>query len=353
MHKDPDFAQLKVVELASILAGPAVGTFFAELGAQVIKIENKNTQGDLTRRWKTPQESPDELSAYYASVNYQKEVLLLDLKGDIDQVYGLIRDADIVISNFKKESALRLGINYERLRDINSQLIYGQVNGFESDPSRVAFDMVLQAESGFLSMTGEPNRPPSKMPVALIDVMAAHQLKQGILAALWKREKNNRGYYVSCSLEKTALTALVNQASNYLMTGLVAKPMGSLHPNIAPYGEVFQSKDGIGFILAVGAERQFQDLCNFLKLPIKEEYQTNTLRLKNRDQLAQDLKQSFLQLDFDVIFENAKSLKIPLGQIKKLDQVLEEPLAQSMVLDENIDGTDTKRLQTIAFRIAD
>ena len=175
---------IKVVELASVLAGPAVGAFFSELGAKVIKIENKTTGGDLTRRWKLQQEPADRpIAAYYFCVNIGKEKRLLDLRTEKDrsEVYDLIREADIVVSNFKKSSVQKLGMGYEHLKAINPSIIYAQLSAFGPDSTRPAFDVVLQAETGFLYMTGEQGRGPVKMPVALIDLLAAHQLKEGIL----------------------------------------------------------------------------------------------------------------------------------------------------------------------------
>ncbi|MEL6721267.1 MAG: CoA transferase, partial [Bacteroidota bacterium] len=147
------FKDLVIIELASVLAGPAVGMFFAELGARVVKIENKTSGGDMTRRWKAKGEDPNkEDSAYYRSVNWGKEVLSLDLKkqADIEQLYDLVRQADVVINNFKLKSAQKLGIAYEQLKALNPQLIFAQLTAFGEESDRLGFDVVLQAEAGFL-----------------------------------------------------------------------------------------------------------------------------------------------------------------------------------------------------------
>ncbi|MDX1912653.1 MAG: CoA transferase, partial [Saprospiraceae bacterium] len=179
------FKGLKVVEFASVLAGPAVGMFFAELGAEVVKIENKTTGGDVTRGWKQATEDPaSPISAYWSSVNWGKKYLLLDLGDAADRAQALeyALAADVVISNFKPSSARRMGFDAQTLRAQNPQLIYAQLNAFaDPEDESPAFDAVLQAEAGFLYMTGEANRPPVKMPVALIDILAAHQLKEAIL----------------------------------------------------------------------------------------------------------------------------------------------------------------------------
>src|SRR5690349_10804544 len=144
------FNKLKVLELASVLAGPAVGQFFAELGAEVIKLENMSTGGDVTRSWRSPGENTDDRSAYFSSVNWGKKSVALDLKDDVDRrrLYRLATDTDIVISSFKPGDSEKLGVNYERLRAINPGLIYAEISGYGSDDPRVGYDAVIQAESG-------------------------------------------------------------------------------------------------------------------------------------------------------------------------------------------------------------
>lgn len=184
---------LKVVELASVLAGPSVGTFLAELGAQVTKIENPDLGGDVTRSWKLPQENINSnSSAYFASANYGKTHVFKDLKNEEDKAftYKLIKGCDIVIGNFKPGSAKRLGFDHETLGDLNSKLIYVNLIGYE-ESNKPAYDIVLQAESGWLSMTGTENYP-AKTPVAMIDLIAAHHMKEAILLALLKKKRKDR-----------------------------------------------------------------------------------------------------------------------------------------------------------------
>jgi crotonobetainyl-CoA:carnitine CoA-transferase CaiB-like acyl-CoA transferase len=235
------FKNLKVVELASVLAGPLTGTFFAELGAKVVKIENKLTQGDVTRTWKLPTESKENsVSAYYSAANYSKESLFLNVKdsSDYELLIEHIKDADIVISNYKPSTARKLKLDYKDLKPYNPSLIYAELTGFGGDDSRPAFDVVLQAETGFMYMNGEPHRNPVKMPVALIDVLAAHHMKEAILCALINKLKTGEGQHISMSLYECALASLANQATNWLMEGHIPQPMGTQHPNIAPYGDM-------------------------------------------------------------------------------------------------------------------
>lgn len=352
MNFNSIFKGLKVIELANILAGPSVGMFFAELGAEVIKIENKATQGDITRSWRLPSEpTNNNYSAYYCSVNWNKEVLMLDLKSndDLQQLYDLIKSADVVITNFKNSSAKKIGIDHATLQALNSQLIIGHLTGFPNS-DRPAFDIVLQAETGFLYMNGENGRPPVKMPVALIDVLAAHQLKEALLLALLHRERTDEGQIVTVSLYEAAIASLVNQATNWLMAGFIPQRIGTQHPNIAPYGDMFYTKDGKMVVLAVGTERQFEGLCQTLGLQhllTDKRFKTNTQRVLNRMELAKILEQEFIQYNETDIVPRLKAAKVPLGNVRNMQEVFEQSDAQALILEEVFeDGRNTKRVKS-------
>jgi len=355
--KDKIFEGLKVIELASVLAGPAVGMFFAELGAEVLKIENKRTNGDVTRTWRLPKEDPQaSISAYYCAINWNKEVLLLDLtlEHDRDQLYQLVAKADIVIANYKPSAAEKLGVDYDTLSQINKQLIYANLTGFGSDSNRVAFDVVLQAESGFMYMNGQPESPPTKMPVALIDILAAHQLKEGILVALLHKMKTGKGSLVTASLLDAAVSSLANQATNWLMADHIPQQMGSLHPNIAPYGELFLTADQQQIVLAIGNNKQFRRLCTCLNRPDLAQdsrYVDNPSRVINRIQLAAELKIAFEQVDAQYLLKTCENQQVPLGLVRNMKQVFEQPATQKLILQQDIDGIATKRVKTAVFNL--
>ncbi|MCB0765746.1 MAG: CoA transferase [Flavobacteriales bacterium] len=348
---------LLVVETAGVLAGPAVGMFFAELGARVIKIENKCAGGDVTRRWKLPEEDPDSpVSAYFCSVNWGKDHRQLDLKEASDRATfdALLETADILITNHLAADAEKLGLQRERLRTLNPRLIHGHIKGFADRPDRPAFDVVLQAESGYISMTGTDPEHLAKLPIALIDVLAAHQLKEGILLALLQRASSGSGAYVEVSLEEAALTGLINQASNFLMTGTVARPMGTLHPNIAPYGEVFTCADGSRVILAVGSDIQFHALCRVLgrtELPDDERFRTNADRVRHRKELADRLATAVADRERDDLLAELLAAQVPSGAVDPIDRSLASTVAQQMILEETIEGRITRRIRGNAFRI--
>lgn len=349
------FKDLKVVELANVLAGPAVGSFFSELGAEVIKIENKRNGGDVTRSWKLASEdAQSSISNYYASVNWNKKSVFVDLTTTEDKqlIYNYIANADLVISNYKPGDDTKLGMDYDTLKTINPKVIYAHITGFGSHEKRTAYDLVLQAETGFMYMNGTQESGPLKMPVALIDVLAAHQLKEGILVALLKKAKTGEGSCIRVSLFDAAIASLANQAGNWLMSKANPSAMGSLHPNIAPYGELFETADNKKIVLAIGSDKQFEHLCSLLnsvELAQDVKFQTNPQRVKNRALLFDLLTSKFKKYTASVLMKEFIRNDIPAGLVKSLQEVFEEPKAKSLVLKETIEGKSTQKVKTVVF----
>lgn len=348
---------LVVIETAGVLAGPAVGMFFAELGARVIKIENARAGGDVTRKWRTPgEDATSPVSAYFSSVNHGKEHRLMDLSAPADRAAfdALLRHADVLVTNHLASDAAKLGLEPARLRALNPRLLHGHIRGYANDPARPAFDVVLQAETGYISMTGTDADHLAKLPVAMIDVLAAHQLKEGLLLALLQRERTGRGAYVEVALEEAALTGLVNQASNWLMAGHLAQPIGTLHPNIAPYGELFTCTDGQRVVLAVGSDAQFSALCTLLGLdvlPREERFASNAARVKHRTALAAVLAPPIAALPRSTFLQRCTEAQVPAGAVNTVAQALATPAAQHMTLSSLIEGARTLRISGNAFRI--
>lgn len=326
---------LKVLELASVLAGPSVGQFFAELGAEVIKVENILTGGDVTRSWKIPEEKTDDRSSYFCSANWGKKSIALDLlhAEGREIVHRLAKRADIVVTSYKFGDAEKLGVDYKTLSALNSNLIYGQITGFGASNARVGYDAVVQAEAGFMFMNGEPGGPSLKMPVALIDILAAHHLKEAILLALLQKNKTGKGAFVEVSLLQAAVMSLANQASNWLVAGVIPQKQGSRHPNIAPYGDIFKTSDDHEILLAIGNDRQFDSLCKILEIQDElSDYSTNELRLKHRSQLNYLLSKKISTHFLSPLSGSFSRANIPYGIIKDLRQVFETPEAQSLLL---------------------
>ncbi len=348
---------LLVIETAGVLAGPAVGMFFAELGAHVIKLENVKTGGDQTRKWKLPTEDAHSpVSAYFSSVNHGKEHRMVDLTDPRFRVEfdALITKADVLITNQLDADAEKLGLQRERLRESNPKLIHGHIRGYADDPSRPAYDVVLQAETGYISMTGSDAQHTAKLPIAMIDILAAHQLKEGILLALLQRDRSGKGAYVEVALDEAALTGLINQASNWLMAQHIAQPIGTLHPNIAPYGEVFACADGKRIVLAIGSNEQFRSLLTALgmeDLIHDQHFTTNAKRVTNRKVLAAMLTPAITEYDRPALLKKLANAQVPAGAVNRIDEALVSSAAQRMTLESMIDGVRTLRMSGNAFRI--
>ena len=349
------FSDLKVIELAGVLAGPSAGLFFAELGASVIKIENPKTGGDVTRSWKLiTEDKSDKASAYFWSVNTGKEILFLDLSidNDLQSFYELIKTADILITNYKLGDDLKLKVDYDTLKQLNPTLIYASINGFGNSSPRTAYDLILQAESGFMFMNGEKDAAPLKMPVALIDILAGHQLKEAILIALLNKYKSNKGSHITVSLFDTAIASLANQATNWLIAHHLPTAQGSLHPNIAPYGEIFTTKDNHQITFAIGSDKQFKHLCEILNLDLfsHPEFESNQLRVTNRIELFTKLKYCIQLLDFDALFNECIKHDVPIGKIRNLKEVFELPEAQALLNQfEHLNTTKTA-IKSVSFK---
>lgn len=349
------FSNIKIVELASVLAGPAVGMFFAELGAEVVKIENATTNGDVTRSWKLPSEDAQKKdSAYFNAVNWGKKSQFIDLQNNTEKqkIDYLLRGADIVIANFRPSSAKKLGLDYESICNINPNIIYAQIIGYDETEERPAFDVVLQAETGFMFMSGERGRQPVKMPVALIDILAAHQLKEAILIALLHRAQTGKGACCTVSLYDAAIASLANQATNWLVNGVVPQRIGAEHPNIAPYGDVFVTADGGEITLAVGNDKQFLGLCKILELHdicIDNRFINNQSRVIHRQILVKILQEKIQHFERDKLLELLRGGNIPAGAVLPMNEVFKQPNAQKLIIEDP--HTGAKCVKTAIFKL--
>jgi len=350
------FFGLKVLDLSSVLAGPLTASFFAELGADVVKIENKLTGGDATRQWKlSSEDAANPFSAYYFSANFGKKIKLLDLNlaEARQEVEILMSQSDIIVSNFQKKAAKKLELLPDDIIKKYPGVVIAQLSAYDFDDPRPGYDLVMQGETGWISMNGTDNDHLAKLPVAIIDIFAAHQMKEAILIALYKKMKTGMGSVIHVSLFKSAISGLANQASNYLMQQHIPKPIGTLHPNIAPYGDIFTAQDGIKFILAVGSDAQFKKLWFTLNLP-HEKYHTfdnNSERLKARGELQAMMQHVFGTLNFESIRGMLEPNNIPYCCIKDLSGVFEHSLAKEMIKSQTIENKTGQSISSIAFKI--
>ena len=362
MDSQLPFAHLRIIELASVLAGPQVGQFFAELGADVLKIESP--VGDVTRTWKTTTETTAEttaasaadasVSAYFAASNWGKQALMLDLTTPAGQaeLHRLAATADIVLASYKPGAAEKLRADFATLSTENPRLIYGHLTGYGPGNARAGYDAVLQAEAGFMHLNAAgPGQPPQKMPVAMVDLLAAHQLKAGLLTALFQRERTGRGALVQVSLLDSALAALANQAATYLVTGHDPQPLGSGHPSIVPYGTVYGRATGRQLVLAVGSDGQFRQLCAALDKPewaTDARFATNAARVAHRTVLEALLTERIATRDGDELLAELERRAVPAGAVRTVGEALAHPSAAAMLLPGA--GPLRAGLRTVAFR---
>ena len=351
------FAGLRVLELAAVLAGPQVGQFFAELGADVLKIEPP--AGAVTRSWRTPADDPDSsVSAYFAASNWGKTSLVLDLRQPADraELRRLATTADVLLASYKPGDAAKFGVAYEALAAANPRLIYAQLTGYGPANPRPGYDAVLQAETGFMHLNAAgPTAPSQKLPVAFIDLFAAHQLKEGILTALYQREKTGQGTLVAVSLYESALAALANQGATWLTTGHDPAPMGSGHPGIVPYGTVYRAADGQRLVLAVGTDAQFGTLCAVLQRAhwaTEARFATNPARVRHRAALEELLLVRVAELNGWALLHELTRLGVPAGAVRSVGEALDMEQAQAMRLPAQPPQFPYPGLRTVAFRSA-
>jgi crotonobetainyl-CoA:carnitine CoA-transferase CaiB-like acyl-CoA transferase len=254
---------LVVADFTRVLAGPYCTMLLADLGATVIKVEGP--RGDETRHWVPPARDGD--STYYLSVNRGKRSITLDftVPDDLAVAQGLARRADVMIENFTPGRLDRFGLGYDAVRDANPGVVYVSISGFGAASTLPGYDVLAQALSGLMSVTGDPGGPPTKAGVAIVDVVTGLHAGLGALAALRHRDASGEGQHVQVDLLSSALSALVNQSGAFALAGVVPQRLGNDHPSIFPYGP-FPTADGV-LVLAVGNDRQFERLCSVIGIP--------------------------------------------------------------------------------------
>jgi crotonobetainyl-CoA:carnitine CoA-transferase CaiB-like acyl-CoA transferase len=258
-------AGLLVADFSRILAGPYCTMLLADLGADVVKVESP--AGDDTRRWVPP--TRDGVATYYLAINRNKRSVVLDLRdaGDRAAAAELARRADIMVENYKPGGLRRFGLDYESVSAANPRVVYASITGFGTTGGAdlPGYDIIAQAVSGLMSLTGEADGPPSRAGISLVDVMAGLHTAIAILAALHHREASGAGQHVAATLLGSALSGMVNQASAYVAGGVVPFRMGNSHPSLTPY-EPFPTRDG-DLVIAAGNDAQFGRLCEVLGAP--------------------------------------------------------------------------------------
>jgi crotonobetainyl-CoA:carnitine CoA-transferase CaiB-like acyl-CoA transferase len=338
-------AGIRVLDLSRVLAGPWATQNLADLGAEVIKIENPKA-GDDTRAWGPPylknarSENTTE-AAYYLSTNRGKKSVAVDITQTEGQhiIHELAKTCDVVIENFKVGGLKKYHLDYESLKTINPRLIYCSITGFgQTGPcaDQAGYDFMIQGMSGLMSITGESDGNPMKVGVALTDIMTGLYATIAIEAALFHREKTGVGQYIDVSLLDVQVATLANQAMNYLTTGVSPTRLGNAHPNIVPY-QAFATQDS-HIIIAVGNDHQFEKFCviaNCGELAQDARFNNNQLRVKNRNELIDLLIPLIKKQTTAWWLDKLETAHVPCGPINTIEQALNHPqiLHRHLVVD--------------------
>jgi crotonobetainyl-CoA:carnitine CoA-transferase CaiB-like acyl-CoA transferase len=325
----PPLKGIRVIDLTRIIAGPYCTMVMGDLGAEVIKIEQPKI-GDETRAWGPPWVE-DKVSAYFVAINRNKKSLTLNFKHPkgIKIFQDLVKQADVVIENFRPGTMEELGIGYEALKKFNPRIIYCDITGYgTTGPYREkpGVDVIVSAVGGLMSITGEPDGEPVKVGVPLTDVMTSLYVFGSVSSALYQREKTGEGQRISINLLAMQVATLINIGSNYLVGGIVPRRWGSAHPNIMPY-EAHRAKDDY-LIFGVINERMWSSFCDLLALnELKEDprFADNSRRLQNRKVLTEIIDGKLAEktvAEWIPLFDKAG---IPCGAINTFDRVFDDP----------------------------
>ena len=319
---------IKVLDLTRILAGPYCTMMLGDMGAEIIKVENPKN-GDDTRGWGPP--FLKGVSTYFISVNRNKKSMTLNLKENKGKeiLRKLIKQCDVMVENFRPGTLDNLGFSWPEIQKINDKIIFASVSGFGQTGPRKnepGFDVVIQGEGGIMSITGEPDGPPTKVGASIGDITAGMLAAQGILLGLYTREKTGKGQMVDISMLDGQISLLTYHANAFFATGKVPNRRGNRHPSITPY-ETYKCKDGF-LNLGVGNDSLWVKFCDAVgldKIKDDQRFQINAERVKNREELEKILIPFFENYELKEIIEILRNNGIPCGPINNLEDALNNP----------------------------
>lgn len=348
---------IRVLDLTRVLAGPYCTMVLGDLGADIIKVEEPG-RGDDTRQWGPPFVKSG-LSAYFISANRNKRSLTLDLRTEtgLKVLRELILKSDVLVENFKTGTLERMGLGYEELKKIKSDLIYCTITGFGyTGPYKnlPGYDFITQALGGLMSITGPEDGEPVRVGVAIVDMLAGQNACNAIIAALFARERQKTGQRIDISLLDSELATLSYVASNYLISGKKPKRYGNAHPNIVPY-QSFKASDGY-FAFAAGNDLQWNRFCKEIgqeDWARDERFSTNPARVANREELIAILEGLFATKTVEEWLKICEAATVPAAPINTIDQVLEHPqvIARNMVVDAEMPGGEMVKMLASPLKI--
>jgi len=337
---------LVVADMSRVLAGPYCSMLLGDMGATVIKVEGPG--GDDTRTWMPPVK--DGVSTYYLSIGRNKRSVVLDFRDPDDRALAveLLRRADIAIENFKPGALRKFGLDYEAVAEANPGLVYLSISGFGTADGAwlPGYDLIVQAVSGLMSLTGDADGPAFRAGISVFDVMAGLHGLIGVLAALQQRNETGRGQHVDVNLLSSAMSGLVNQTAAYTAGGVVPQRMGNAHPSLFPY-EVMPTADR-DMIITAGNDRQFRSLCEVLGIadvPDDPRFGSNAERTRNRDELRPLLLAELATWKADDLFLALNKAGVPCGPINTIGEGVE--FAESLGLAPRVELGDGDRAVTL------
>ncbi len=334
---------VRIADFSRVLAGPYATMLLGDMGAHVIKIERPGV-GDDTRSWGPPYDSLGR-STYFQSVNRNKEGVTADLTTDEGRAkaIAIIEESDVLVENFGAGGMEKFGLGYDRIKEEFPHLIYCSITGFgtsELGKELPGYDLLVQAMSGLMSITGPDSDHPTKVGVALIDVIAGLHTALGITAAVVSRNEIGRGQKVEINLLSSILSGMVNQSGAYAGSGVIPKAMGNAHPSISPY-ETYKTKDN-QIVIAVGNDGQFAKLCEVMGAPFATDpkFSTNPNRVKNRTELNELMTAILVTKSATEWVEALNKVSVPAGPINNIEQAIH--LAERLHLDPIVTISDSR-----------
>jgi crotonobetainyl-CoA:carnitine CoA-transferase CaiB-like acyl-CoA transferase len=347
-------AGLTVIDFTRVLSGPYCTMLLADMGARVIKLEQPG-RGDDTRGWGPPFVNGE--SAYFLSINRNKESVTLDLKQTAARrvLESLLARADVLVENFRPGTMERLGLSYERLAARFPRLVYCSISGFgQTGPRRnePGYDAVIQGEAGLMSITGDAAGPPYRLGVAISDIVSGMFAAQGITLALLARFRTERGQHVDIGMLDATAALLTYQAGIYFATGTTPTRMGNRHPTIAPY-ETFHALDG-DFVVAVGNDEQFRRLCSIIgteSLATDERFVTNRARVVHYNELRPLLVERLRTRAREEWVRDLKAAGVPCGSVRDIAEVLADPQLDARGMIDTIDHITAGAIRVLGVPI--
>jgi crotonobetainyl-CoA:carnitine CoA-transferase CaiB-like acyl-CoA transferase len=348
---------VKVLDLSRVLAGPYATMVLGDLGASVIKVEHPE-RGDDTRHWGPPfaGKGEDRESAYFLAVNRNKRSIGVDLKDQegLERVKRLAAGADVVIENWRRGALEKLGLGYEALSEANPGLVYCSITGFGPGPDeeRPGYDFLVQARGGVMGITGQPGGEPTKVGVAISDIVCGMFASNAILAALHRRAATGEGARIEVPLFESTLGWLANRGQEYLISGEDTGFIGNAHPSIVPY-QTFDASDK-PLVVAVGNNTQFAELCKVVgrpELAEDERYATNPDRVANREALIPELQEEFRKRPADAWVQEIRAAGIPSGPVNTLADVFADDHVKGSGILQDLKHPSAGSLKMVASPI--